>query len=76
MGKFDKQSLRLRLKQSLVICGPNGKIQLAAFIAGSSNGRTQAFGAWYLGSNPSPAADSTRRTRSRLSAQLLMKWSR
>lgn len=26
------------------------------FIAGSSNGRTQPFGGWYFGSNPSPAA--------------------
>lgn len=25
-------------------------------IAGSSNGRTHASGAWYLGSNPGPAA--------------------
>ncbi len=26
-------------------------------IAGSSNGRTHASGAWYRGSNPCPAAD-------------------
>ncbi len=38
--------------------------------AGSSNGRTADFGSAYRGSNPCPAADSTRYARSRLSAQL------
>ena len=33
-------------------------------IAGSSNGRTAAFGAVNLGSNPSPAANEARQIRS------------
>ena len=46
-------------------CGENKKIDLMAIflyynriIAGSSNGRTWAFEAQYLGSSPSPAAVS------------------
>ena len=35
-------------------------IRYKRFIAGSSNGRTQAFGAWYLGPSPSPAASKNR----------------
>jgi putative endonuclease len=45
-------------------CTPWGgklKKKLAFRAAGSSNGRTWAFGAQYLGSNPSPAALNARR---------------
>ena len=36
--------------------GGNAFKKLVSKAAGSSNGRTHASGAWYLGSSPSPAA--------------------
>ena len=54
---FDNfQLARKREKQIKSWHGGNAFKKLLAKAAGSSNGRTSAFGAEYLGSNPSPAA--------------------
>ncbi len=52
----DYKEARKREKQ---IKAWHGSTTLKRFLrkaAGSSNGRTQPFGGWYLGSSPSPAA--------------------
>ena len=48
---------------------PRKELKIISVAAGSSNGRTIAFGAIYLGSNPSPAAtDGIFNSRGRPSA--------
>ena len=55
--KFDSYlQARFREKQIKSWHGGNALHKLISKSAGSSNGRTTAFGAVYLGSNPSPAA--------------------
>ena|SRR3990167_2858247 len=60
--KYNSYSLaRNREKQIKSWHGSNALKKLIATSAGSSNGRTTAFGAVYLGSNPSPAAVSMKK---------------
>ena|SRR3990167_10088745 len=54
-------SARSREKQIKSWHGGNALKKLIDTSAGSSNGRTAAFGAVYLGSNPSPAAVSMKK---------------
>ena len=54
-------SARRREKQIKSWHGGNALKKLIDTSAGSSNGRTAAFGAVYLGSNPSPAAVSMKK---------------
>lgn len=48
---------RVKEKQIKSWKGGNAFKKFLSSVAGSSNGRTSAFGAEYLGSNPSPAAE-------------------
>ena len=61
--KFETLSEARKKEWELKYTPWGGKLKrtLVSEAAGSSNGRTSAFGAEYLGSNPSPAASDSKR---------------